>query len=138
MKLYIQVENGNTVNHPALEDNLLQAFGRIPENWKPFVRVSSPNVGVYEVLESETPTYELVDEVWTDVWQKRNMTDEEKLQKQNEVKEIWNSRPNRENFSTWTFDEETCSYIAPIPKPLDGKQYYWDGSTEAWKEIIQP
>jgi hypothetical protein len=138
MKLYIQVENGNTVNHPALKDNLLQVFGRIPENWQPFVRVSSPGLGVYEVLESETPTYELVDGVWTDVWQKRNMTDEEKLQKQNEVKEIWNARPNRENFSTWIFDEETCSYIAPIPKPLDSKQYYWDGSTEAWREIIQP
>ena len=138
MKLYIQVENNNTVNHPALEENLFQAFGEIPENWKPFIRVPSPTLGIYEVLESQNPTYEFVDGVWTDVWHKRNMTQEEKTQKQDAVKDLWNSRPNRENFAAWTFDEDTCSFVAPIPKPTDGREYFWDGTTNSWREVIQP
>ena len=138
MKLYIQVENGNTVNHPALEENLFQAFGEIPDNWKPFIRVSSPTLGIYEVLEIQNPTYDFVDGVWTDVWHKRNMTQEEKTQKQDAVKDIWNNRPNRENFAAWTFDEDTCSFVAPTPKPTDGKEYFWDGTTNSWREVIQP
>lgn len=138
MNLYIQVENGETVNHPALEDNLLQSFGRIPENWQPFVRVSLPSLGIYEVLESDEPTYQFVNGVWTDVWQIREMTSDEKLEKQNIAKEDWYAKPNRENFSTWTFDEETCKFVPPVPKPISGKEYYWDGATNSWKEIIQP
>ncbi len=138
MELYIQVENGNTVNHPALRDNLLQAFGTIPDNWQPFVRVNSPKLEIYQVLANTEPTYQFVDGVWTDVWQIREMTDEEKLQKQNEVKEIWNARPNRENFLAWTFDEDTCEFVPPVPKPIDGKQYYWDGPSNSWKEIPLP
>jgi hypothetical protein len=33
MKLYIETENGWVKNHPAFENNLLEAFGSIPENW---------------------------------------------------------------------------------------------------------
>lgn len=138
MELYIQVENGNTVNHPALGDNLLQAFGTIPDNWQPFVRVSSPKLEIYQVLANTEPTYQFVDGVWTDVWQIREMTDEEKLQKQNQAKEVWNARPNRENFSAWNFDEDTCEFVPPVPKPIDGKQYYWDGTSNSWKEIYLP
>jgi hypothetical protein len=138
MELYIQVENDKPVNHPALKENLLQAFGTIPDNWKRFVRVGSPNVKLYEVLESNESTYEFVDGVWTDVWKIREMTSEEKLEKQNLAKEIWNSKPNRENFSAWTFDEEVCEFVPPTPKPINGKEYYWDGALNLWKEIPLP
>lgn len=138
MELYIQVENGKTVNHPALKENLLQAFGEIPNNWQPFIRVSSPSLRIYEVLASKEPTYEFVDGVWTDVWQIREMTPEEKLEKQNFVKELWNSKPNRENFSTWTFDEEKCEFVPPVPKPEGDNLHYWDGETNSWKKIILP
>ena len=30
MNLYIEIENGQAKNHPALESNLLEAFGSIP------------------------------------------------------------------------------------------------------------
>ena len=82
MKLYIQVENGQTVNHPAFEDNLFQAFGQIPSNWEPFVRVQRPVLGEDEVLESDHPTYQKIDGVWTDVWSVRPMTQAEKDAKQ--------------------------------------------------------
>ena len=50
MKLYIQVENGQPINHPAFADNLTQAFGQIPNTWEPFYRIERPVPGVYEVL----------------------------------------------------------------------------------------
>lgn len=138
MKLHIRIREGLPVNHPALEDNLIQAFGKVPEDWQPFVRIEAPTLGVYDVLAQPEPTYEFVNGVWTDVWHVREMTQEEKLQKQEMVKNQWNSRPNRQNFLSWVFDEATCSFVAPVAKPEDGKQYFWDGASNSWKEVIQP
>lgn len=73
MNLYIQTENGVTVNHPAYEANLLQAFGSVPSNWIPFVRVHCPVAGTYQVFDSPEPTYEYHNDVWTDVWSLREM-----------------------------------------------------------------
>ena len=70
MNLYIETENGVTKNHPALESNLLEAFGVIPEHWEPFVRVSRP-YGLYQVFLQPDLTYEKVNGVWTDVWSLR-------------------------------------------------------------------
>jgi hypothetical protein len=136
MKLYIETENGQTKNHPAFEDNLIQAFGDIPDHWEPFVRVEMPKPGLYQVLVSEQPTYEKVDGVWTDVWNFREMTNEEKLNKQNFFRQMYEQDPNFFNFSAWIFDEETCSYKPPKAKPTDtppeGKMYRWQGSTNNW------
>ena len=82
MNLYIETENGAVKNHPAFEDNLIEAFGSIPEHWEPFVRVARFSLGVYKVAEADNPTYEKVNGVWTDVWLLRDMTPEEKSAKQ--------------------------------------------------------
>lgn len=131
MNLYIQVQDGQPINHPAFEDNLLQAFGAIPENWEPFVRVVCPVPPTYQIFESQEPIYQKVNNVWTDVWLLRNMTDTEKTTKQQEVKEAWASLPNRENFIAWVFNEETCQYVPPTPRPTEG-DYRWDGATNSW------
>ena len=134
MNLYIETDgNGNIINHPAFEENLLQAFGNIPANWEPFTRVEMPVPTVYQVLDSQEPTYQKVNGVWTDVWALRDMTDAEKSATQQSVKDAWNAKP-RPNLTAWTFDETTCSYKAPIPKPNDGKQYFWQGTTNTWVE----
>lgn len=137
MNLYIEIENGSTKNHPAFEDNLLQAFGMIPPNWERFTRVERPALNVYQVLESEEPTYSKVDGVWSDVWALRDMTAEEKAQKQQSVKNVWAAQANLENWAAWSFDEATCSYIPPTPRPDDGKQYFWQGTTSSWVELPQ-
>lgn len=85
MNLYIETENGATKNHPAFEDNLIQAFGLIPAQWEPFTRVERPIPGVYQVLENQEAVYAKVDGVWTDVWTVRDMTAEEKAAKQQAV-----------------------------------------------------
>ena len=134
MNLYIEVENGQIKNHPAFENNLIQAFGVIPENWEPFVRVERPMLGVYQVLGSEEPTYEKINGVWTDVWYVQDIPETEKITKQQQVKDFWASRPN---FTAWTFDEATCSFQPPIPAPTDGKEYFWQGTTSSWVELPQ-
>jgi len=152
MNLYIETENGQPKNHPAFEDNLLQAFGAVPENWKPFERVQRPEIGVYEVLQSEQPEYQLIGDIYKDVWAVRDMTNNEIADKQQVEKNRWSSLPNRENFSAWVFDETLCRYVAPVPRPegdfkwsgtknnwvavppypTDGKIYSFDITTEAW------
>jgi hypothetical protein len=136
MNLYIETDsNGNPINHPAFEDNLIQAFGVIPNHWEPFIRVNRPVPNVYQVLNKTEATYQKIDGVWTDVWIVRDMTEEEKLAHQNEVKQEWASRPNSEYLKAWVFNEETCSFDPPIPMPNDGKQYFWQGVSNSWVEL---
>lgn len=141
MNLYIETENGQTKNHPAFEDNLLQAFGSIPSHWEPFIRVERLVPGVYEVLESEMPTYQKINNVWTDVWALRPMTDAEKTAKQQAVITAFNNREQAENWSAWTLDEATCTMIPPIPRPepdaskLEQRiSTFWCGADNNWKD----
>lgn len=136
MNLYIETENGVTKNHPAFEDNLLQAFGSVPAHWETFIRVERPILGVYELMTAEEPTYEKVNGVWTDVWIKRDMTAEEKTAKQQAVITAFNSREYASNWSAWTLDEVTCQMVSPIPRPelIEGVLVMWCGADNNWKE----
>lgn len=78
MNLYIEIENGQPKNHPALEENLLQAFGSVPDNWISFIRVEQPVIGIYEIYDGVT--YELIEGSYTDVHHVRQMTEEEKTE----------------------------------------------------------
>lgn len=129
MNLYIEIENGQVKNHPAFEDNLIAAFGSVPENWVSFVRVEPPQLGVYE--KSQTVTYELVNGVYTDVFHAERMTAEEITAKQNEVKAAWVET----GYVSWTFNEETCQFDPPTPRPTDNKRYLWDEPTTSWVEV---
>jgi hypothetical protein len=136
MNLYIETENGVTKNHPAFEDNLLQAFGAIPEHWEPFIRVERPTLSTYQVLDSQEAVYAKVDGIWTDVWTMRDMTTEEKATKQELVRSLFNEREQAENWSAWTLDEATCQMVPPIPRPepIEGKLVFWCGADANWKE----
>jgi hypothetical protein len=136
MNLFIQIENNQPINHPALEDNLIQALGAVPDNWESFIRAERPVPGIYEILESDQPIYQKVDGVWTDVWSLRPMTETEIVAKQQIVKDAWATRRQAENWSAWIFDESTCSYISPIPRPepVQGKIVFWCGADNNWKE----
>jgi hypothetical protein len=136
MNLHIQIENGQPINHPALEENLIAAYGSVPSDWESFVRVEKPSAKIYEIVEDD-PSYEKIDGVWTDVWTVRNMTPVEKVAFQSVVKSDWASFPfNTENRSTWIFDEEFCRYVPPVPYPKDpapeGQDYRWLGTENNW------
>ena len=41
-------------------------------------------------------------------------------------------------FASWTLNEDTCLWDAPVAQPDDGKLYRWDEETLAWVEITLP
>jgi hypothetical protein len=135
MNLYIQLENGQPINHPIMEENLRQAFpemdlNNLPETFARFERVPVTVPGVYEV--NEGLTYEWVDGIVKDVHHVRAMTEEERTAKQDQVKNAWQQN---NGSASWTFNEETCTFDPPSPYPTDGKFYVWDEPTTSWVEI---
>lgn len=139
--LFIQIKDGEPFEHPILYDNFIAAFPEIDINNLPkdrfakFIRVAHPTLGVYEVYVGLT--YQWVDGVVKDVHEIRAMTDEEKAAKQKDVKDRWANISQPENWSTWTFDETTCAYVPPIPRPepVENKIVFWCGAENNWKEI---
>ena len=141
MNLYIETENGQTKNHPAFEDNLIQAFGVIPAHWEPFTRVERPTLSIYQVMDSNEPVYTKVNGVWTDVWSVREMTTEEKTAAQQAVRDAFNNREQASNWSAWTLDEATNTMVPPIPRPepnetkiAAGIMTFWCGADANWKD----
>ena len=37
-------------------------------------------------------------------------------------------------FASWTLNEDTCLWEAPVAYPADGKMYFWDEPTASWLE----
>ena len=35
-------------------------------------------------------------------------------------------------YPSWTLDETTCHWEAPIPYPTDGKEYFWNEENQTW------
>lgn len=134
MELYIRLKNGRPFEHPIFGDNFREAFPHIDTNNLPpefakFERVERPALGPYEIYAGVT--YEFIDGVVKDVHHSRPMTPEEKLSWQNQVKSVW----SQTGFASWIFDEETCSFKPPVPRPIDGKPYRWDEATISWIEV---
>jgi len=139
--LYIQVENSVPVNHPAYEDNLIQAFGEIPSTWVPFVRVDAPILDVYEKFDTSYGhegcgcEYAATDDGFKDVWHAMDMSIAEKTSKINTAK------LNIPKFiTTWLFDEATCQWNPPVAYPVDISDpdaaiYAWRDSDTSWIEI---
>lgn len=150
MELYIRIKDGQPFKHPILGDNFCQAFpdvdvNNLPPEFARFERIERPVLGMYEVMVSEDPTYELVDGVYKDVWHKRDMTAEEKeVIRQTAIQaaqSAWAARPQAENWSAWVLNEETFQYDPPISRPapdqakLDaGIRTFWCGADNNWKD----
>jgi hypothetical protein len=86
MKLFIKVENGLTVEHPATEENLLQVFpDGIPAEFEPFERI--PNNLDSTLFQKTICTYiKNENGVWNDSWSIVDMTDQEKEIKTQQLK----------------------------------------------------
>lgn len=137
MNLFIRIKDGQPFEHPIFEDNFRAAFpdvdlNNLPPEFSRFERIAPPNLGPYEVYEGVE--YQLVNGIYKDVHSVRQMTDDEKVSKQNSVKLQWLER----GWPSWTFNEQTCSFDPPVPRPTDGKRYRWDEPTLSWVEIVMP
>lgn len=132
MELFIRIKDGQPFEHPIFGDNFREVFthvdvNNLPEGFARFERKEATPVGVYEV--DEGVTYELIDGVYTDVFHRRAMTEVEKTAKQDAIKSGWTG------FTSWVFDEQTCSFKPPVAMPDDGKRYTWDEATTNWIEV---
>ena len=135
MELFIRIKDGQPFEHPIFGDNFRQAFpdvdtSNLPPEFARFTRAEPPVVGAYQVYEGVT--YERCEDGFTDVHHIRQMSDAEKLAKQQATKDAWAAGPN---YASWTFDEEQCAYRAPVAYPEDGKFYVWDEESTSWVEV---
>lgn len=138
MKLFIQVQNGQAHEHPILEPNFKDAFPSVnvdslPPEFARFIRVPQPTLGPYET--NQRVSYQLVDgqtQTYTDFWETDSLTAEEITAKQQAVKDAWAIDPN---WSSWTFNETTCSYDPPVPQPDNpyDSPYHWNEEALAWR-----
>jgi|TARA_Y100000034_G_scaffold3174_1_gene3851 hypothetical protein len=39
-------------------------------------------------------------------------------------------------FDSWTLNEDTCLWEAPVAYPDDGKYYKWNEETTSWDEVV--
>ena len=133
-RFFIQEQDGSPVNHPISLRNLMDVIEGFnpdspPAGFVEFIRVAPPELGPYE--KDQTVTYELVGGKYTDVFRCSQMTDDEKTQKQNAVREGWAEN----GYPSWVFNEETCTFEAPVNMPEDGNDYIWDEPTTSWVEV---
>jgi hypothetical protein len=145
MNFYIQVKDGTFVNYPAFEDNLIQAFGSIPEDWEPCITAQNPTIENKNlVLVQPEPTYEKHDGVWYEKWFVREKTEEELAQeaaalKQKKIeaaKKAFAEFQYAHHFVDWVFNEDTIQFDPPISRPTDGKFYRWHGPSKTWREAV--
>ena len=162
MTYYIKVdENNSPVGHPSLEENLKQAFP--DHDWSSGPKTGylefihhPPNKGVYQKFDETVGVdislaynhngleYKLIDGKIQSYWHYIDMTDDEKKELQNSIKSNW-AALDPAGPASWTFNETTCKYEAPVAVPsdawslenTDGKFYQWDESTTTWKEITE-
>ena len=133
MNLYIRIVDGKIFEHPIVEDNMITAFpdvdlDNLPPEFCKFERIDPPILGPYE--KNLKVQYVMHGDVCRDVFSCERMSDEEKLEKQNSVKEEFAISPN---YASWTFNEETCMFDPPVPYPTDGKSYEWNEANQNWE-----
>ena len=141
MKLYIKLQNGQPIDHPITEENLLQIypnreFERSDSDFIEFIKRPIPNdMNPYEIYEGARYEVSVSERVCKEVHYIRGMNNEEKIQKRNEIIENWNaSDAIIPKPKSWTFNEELCKYVPPIPYPTnsDSFRYIWDEETLSW------
>ena len=135
MNLYIRIVDGEIFEHPIVEENMIMAFpdvdlNNLPPEFCKFERHEAPIIGPYE--KNQLVTYVRDGDVCRDVWSCETMTDEEKIEKQNIVKEAFAISPN---YASWTFNEEICAFEPPVPYPSDGKAYQWNEANQLWELV---
>lgn len=134
MKCYIKVENGQAVGHPVLEENLLQVHGCIPDGWESLALTDTTTLPRHPLKHYEdTPIYQLIDGVWTQVWVQVDNTPEEIAAYVKEFQGYLLNSTYGDNFTAWVFNYTTAKFEAPVPKPTDGS-YRWHGPSNSFKE----
>lgn len=132
MELFIRIENGSPVDHPITLENLLMVYpdfdpNNPPSNFAPFVMNGVPGIGHFEVYEGVSYRWEA--NYVTDIHHVRPMTDEEK---QNYINKLRQKFLDQGGDEDWIFNENTITFVPPIPYPQDGQRYIWERDSNTW------
>lgn len=135
MRKFIQIRDGQPIEHPVLESNMRVAFPKmdldnLPDTWAEFVRHPVPKIGPYQVYQG--CIYEWIDGKVQDVHQVREMIESERQDKIQFVKDQWSSGGG---FPSWTFNEAECRFDPPVPYPEGDEIHVWDEDSLSWKPI---
>jgi hypothetical protein len=137
-KLFIKVsDEGVPETHPIIEGNMADVFPNFDPNEPPkgfyrFIKEPVPTLAPdekYDYLEyvfSPEWTKELNTPTWTEVHHVIKIEPEEKEKVINEFKSM------NPDLQDWVFDEELQVLVPPVPKPQDGKNYYWNTDLKIW------
>jgi hypothetical protein len=132
MNLYIQLENGEPINHPYYESNLRMVYPELDletsPNYCKFIRVNKPFCNWDEVVEG--PEYKIIDGICYDVWTVNKISDEKR-------QEMLDKLAAENPYPSWTVDTINHDLIPPVPQPEQG-EWTWDESTLSWIEYIEP
>ena len=126
LELYIQIRDGQPYEHPIFADNFREAFPGIDTNDLPtdrfakFIRVAPPVLDTHEVYEGVT--YQWVDGIVKDVHLVRQMTDEERAEKDALLAQEAIGRANYALRSRM----ERCQQTADETEDATQKQYWLD------------
>ncbi len=137
MRYFIKIEENQAVGFPMQQDNFEQAFpnedlDNLSSSFAEVIKADVPVRSVYQILDD--PTYTMnADGKMVETFTLSDVSDERKIELQNEAKAAWVE--DEDNFASWVFNEETCSYEAPVSYPSDGKNYYWNEPTTSWVEV---
>jgi hypothetical protein len=133
--LYIEVVDGEIINHPIFESNLIEVFPNIVlddhDKYIPFQRVPQPQIGIFQINEGVSYEFDGPNLV-KDVWKIRDMTATEKQAAIDKARAV-------QPYPSWTFDETTLIWSPPVPYPGNlnsQKRYVWDEDSLSWKEVI--
>jgi hypothetical protein len=88
MELFIQIKDGQPFEHPIFGDNFRQAFpdvdiNNLPPEFARFERIQCPQLAT--LFQVDEVSYQWIDGIVKDVWTVREMTDQEKAQKMQDL-----------------------------------------------------
>ena len=153
LKLFLKVdEDGCCEGHPYTADgvktlNPNHDFKKgLPAGWARLIRTPKPILGPYQKFDScgqdncnawsehNGLVYERQPNgFFQEVWKVREMTPEEKQEKQEKIKKNF----DKDLYPSWIFNEKTCRFEPPIPYPSDGRDYKWNEAEQKWKFVVK-
>lgn len=118
MDLFIQIRDGQPFAHPIFGDNFREAFPHIdvnnlPPEYARFERVACPhNATLFEV---DVVSYQWVNGIVKDVWSVRDMTEEERAAKTEQVREeVLKKWDTYKRVSQWEIDNAATEQIRQL------------------------
>jgi len=140
-KFAIELDSeGNPIGHPMSIENLktvissLTVENKLPENYCWFQQVPKPRLGIFE--KNQTHNYEMVNGVCMDVWRVEHFSEQEKIEKIEEIRQNWLTRGG---YPSWEINPETGEPTPPVPRPQpqDNTIYRWNEQDLSWVEYIE-